>query len=116
VIGCPPTHRARRHPSTDPDKVCPVGAGLRPLDSRHLVGFGNGYAGKPGARSSDQEGNAIMGTEDKARNKAEKLRGKAKEQAGRVTNDRELEAQGRTDQTKSDVKQAGEKVKDAFRR
>jgi uncharacterized protein YjbJ (UPF0337 family) len=57
-----------------------------------------------------------MGTEDKARNKAEELTGKAKEGLGRVTDDEELEAEGRTDQTEADVKQAGEKVKDAFRR
>jgi uncharacterized protein YjbJ (UPF0337 family) len=57
-----------------------------------------------------------MGTEDKARNKAEELTGKAKEGIGRVTDDEELEAEGRTEQTESDIKQAGEKVKDAFRR
>jgi uncharacterized protein YjbJ (UPF0337 family) len=57
-----------------------------------------------------------MGAEDKARNKAEELRGKAKEQVGRATDDEELEAQGRTDQAKSDIRQAGEKVKDAFKR
>jgi uncharacterized protein YjbJ (UPF0337 family) len=57
-----------------------------------------------------------MGTDDKARNKAEELKGQAKEGLGRATDDEELEAEGRTDQAKSDVKQAGEKVKDAFKR
>jgi uncharacterized protein YjbJ (UPF0337 family) len=57
-----------------------------------------------------------MGTDDKIENKAEELRGKAKEKVGRATDDEELEAQGHTDQTKSNLKQAGEKVKDAFRR
>jgi uncharacterized protein YjbJ (UPF0337 family) len=57
-----------------------------------------------------------MGTDDKARNKAEELKGKAKEQVGRATDDEELEAQGRVDQSEADLKQAGEKVKDAFRR
>jgi uncharacterized protein YjbJ (UPF0337 family) len=57
-----------------------------------------------------------MGTDDKARNKAEELRGKAKERIGRATDDEELEAQGRVDQTEADLKQAGEKVKDAFKR
>jgi uncharacterized protein YjbJ (UPF0337 family) len=56
-----------------------------------------------------------MGTDDKARNKAEELKGQAKEGLGRATDDEELEAEGRTDQAKSDVKQAGEKVKDAFK-
>jgi uncharacterized protein YjbJ (UPF0337 family) len=57
-----------------------------------------------------------MGTDDKARNKAEELKGKAKEGIGRSTDDEELEAQGRVDQAEADLKQAGEKVKDAFKR
>jgi uncharacterized protein YjbJ (UPF0337 family) len=57
-----------------------------------------------------------MGTDDKLSNKGEELRGKAKEGVGRATGDEELEAQGRGDQAKADVKQAAEKVKDAFKR
>jgi uncharacterized protein YjbJ (UPF0337 family) len=57
-----------------------------------------------------------MGTDDKVRNKAQELGGKAKERLGEATDDERLEAEGRTDQTEADVKQAGEKVKDAFRR
>ena len=57
-----------------------------------------------------------MGTDDKIDNKAEELGGKAKEKVGRATGDEELEAQGHADQTKSNLKQAGEKVKDAFRK
>jgi uncharacterized protein YjbJ (UPF0337 family) len=57
-----------------------------------------------------------MGTDDKIENKAEELRGKAKEKVGRATDDEDLEARGHADQTKSNLKQAGEKVKDAFRR
>ena len=56
-----------------------------------------------------------MGLDDKIDNKAEDLRGKAKEGIGRATDDEELEAQGRADQATSDLKQAGEKVKDAFK-
>jgi uncharacterized protein YjbJ (UPF0337 family) len=56
-----------------------------------------------------------MGLDDKIDNKAEELRGKAKEGVGRATDDEELEAQGRGDQATSDVKQAGEKLKDAFK-
>jgi uncharacterized protein YjbJ (UPF0337 family) len=56
-----------------------------------------------------------MGIDDKLDNAAEDLRGKAKEGVGRATGDEELEAQGRGDQAKSDVKQAGEKIKDAFK-
>ena len=57
-----------------------------------------------------------MGIDDKARNAAEDLQGKAKEAAGEATGDRDLAAEGRADQTKADLKQAGEKVKDAFDR
>jgi len=53
--------------------------------------------------------------EDKFDNKGEELRGKAKEKVGQATDDPELEAQGRADQVKSNLKQAAEKIKDAFR-
>ncbi len=41
--------------------------------------------------------------------------GKAKEAVGKHTDDEQLEAEGRGDQTEADLKQAGEKVKDAFK-
>ena len=47
-----------------------------------------------------------MATDDKLRNKGEDLKGKAKETVGRATDDEELEAQGRTDQAKSSLKDA----------
>jgi uncharacterized protein YjbJ (UPF0337 family) len=56
-----------------------------------------------------------MGLEDKISNKTEDLTGKAKEATGKATDDEQLEGEGRTDQSKSDLKQAGEKVKDAFK-
>jgi uncharacterized protein YjbJ (UPF0337 family) len=56
-----------------------------------------------------------MANEDKVNNKAEGLRGKAKEAVGDATGDDSLKNQGKKDQAKSDVKQAGEKVKDAFK-
>lgn len=56
-----------------------------------------------------------MGLDDKAKNKAEELKGKGKETVGRATDDEELEAEGRTDQAKSNLKQAGEKIKDIFK-
>ena len=57
-----------------------------------------------------------MGTADKFDNKAEELRGKAKEAIGSATGDDSLEAQGDREQRKSSLKQAGEKVKDAFKK
>jgi uncharacterized protein YjbJ (UPF0337 family) len=56
-----------------------------------------------------------MGLDDKAENQTEDLRGKAKEAVGRATDDQELENQGKRDQAKAEVKQAGEKIKDAFK-
>lgn len=55
-----------------------------------------------------------MGLVDKAKNAAEDVAGKVKEAVGKGTDDEQLEAEGKVDQTKSDLKQAGEKVKDAF--
>lgn len=55
-----------------------------------------------------------MGLDDKIENTGEKLGGGAKEAAGKATGDERLEAEGKGDQTKADVKQAGEKIKDAF--
>ncbi|NTW39136.1 MAG: CsbD family protein [Cellulomonadaceae bacterium] len=57
-----------------------------------------------------------MGTDDKARNLAEKVTGKVKEAVGDATDDRDLKAEGKADQVGADLKQAGEKVKDAFKR
>ena len=57
-----------------------------------------------------------MGNQDKLDNKAQDLKGKAKEAWGDATDNEHLEAEGRVDQSKADLKQAGEKVKDAFRK
>jgi uncharacterized protein YjbJ (UPF0337 family) len=56
-----------------------------------------------------------MGIADKLKNAAQDATGKAKEQAGKVTGDKETEGQGKKDQTKSSVKKAGEKIKDALK-
>lgn len=56
-----------------------------------------------------------MGGAEKARNKAQRLKGAAKEMAGRATGDVALERQGRQEQRASHLRDAGEKIKDAFR-
>ncbi|MCU1597630.1 MAG: hypothetical protein QOK08_1443 [Actinomycetota bacterium] len=56
-----------------------------------------------------------MSGADKIHNAAQNAAGKGKEATGKVTGNERLEAEGKTDQTKADVKQAGEKVKDAFK-
>ena len=57
-----------------------------------------------------------MGAEDKARNKIDDLGGKAKEGLGKVTGDKDTENEGKVDQAKSNLKDAGEKIKDAFKK
>jgi uncharacterized protein YjbJ (UPF0337 family) len=52
----------------------------------------------------------------KIAHKAEAAKGGAKKAAGRVTGSRRLRAEGRADQVKGNLKQAGAKIKDALRR
>jgi uncharacterized protein YjbJ (UPF0337 family) len=56
-----------------------------------------------------------MSAKDKAKNKAQELKGRAKKQVGRATGDERLEAEGQADQAKGSLKNAGEKVKDTFK-
>ena len=56
-----------------------------------------------------------MSTDDKLSNKAQELAGRGKETLGAATHDRDLEAEGKKDQTAGSLKQAGEKIKDAFK-
>ena len=52
---------------------------------------------------------------DKAKNKVQEVKGNVKEGVGDATDDERLENEGRADQAKGNLKQAGEKVKDAFK-
>jgi uncharacterized protein YjbJ (UPF0337 family) len=56
-----------------------------------------------------------MSGTDKIKNKLDDVAGKAKEAVGKATDDHKTEREGKTDQAKSDLKNAGEKVKDAFK-
>ncbi len=55
-----------------------------------------------------------MGAMDKINNAVEDVKGKVKEAVGDATDDHDMEREGKTDQAKSDMKDAGENVKDAF--
>lgn len=55
-----------------------------------------------------------MSATDKTKIKAHEVTGKVKEKTGEATGDHGLEARGKADQTKANLEQAGEKVKDAF--
>lgn len=56
-----------------------------------------------------------MSFADKLTNKMQELRGRVKRNTGEVTGDRSLQAEGRADEVKGNLKQAGQKIKDAFR-
>ena len=51
----------------------------------------------------------------KMKHAAEQAKGKAKEATGDATDNRDLQAEGQAEKSKADLKQAGEKVKDAFK-
>jgi uncharacterized protein YjbJ (UPF0337 family) len=69
------------------------------------------------AQPNPIEGTPIMGAEDKASNKIDDLGGKAKakEGLGKVTGDKDTENEGKVDQAKSSLKDAGEKITDTFK-
>jgi len=52
---------------------------------------------------------------NKFRDKVQVLRGHIKRDTGDVTGSRRLQAEGRADEVTGNLRQAGEKVKDAFR-
>jgi uncharacterized protein YjbJ (UPF0337 family) len=66
-----------------------------------------------GYPSGTKEG--VVGFSDKMNNKAKELRGRMKRNAGEVTGDRGLQARGRAEEMAGNLRQAGEKLKDAFR-
>lgn len=56
-----------------------------------------------------------MSATDKIKNAVEDLEGKAKEAIGKATGNKDTEAEGKSDQSKASLKNAGENVKDAFK-
>jgi uncharacterized protein YjbJ (UPF0337 family) len=66
-----------------------------------------------GSNCITTRGVKTMGLGDKVGNAAEEAAGKVKEKTGEATGDGELKAEGQGDQSKANLKQSGEKVKDA---
>lgn len=56
-----------------------------------------------------------MSAADKARNKLQQLQGRMRAATGTALNDPGMRARGRSDERIGHLKDAGEKVKDAFR-
>jgi uncharacterized protein YjbJ (UPF0337 family) len=54
-----------------------------------------------------------MGNKDRASNKVQDAKGKVKETVGSAVGNKDLESEGKLDQTNSKFKDAGEDVKDA---
>jgi uncharacterized protein YjbJ (UPF0337 family) len=57
-----------------------------------------------------------MSAEKKAKNKAKVIKGKTKKLVGEATGNERLKMEGKADEVTGNLKNAGEKVKDAFRR
>ena len=77
-------------------------------------------AGGKGSRqnttlTSSAETEAPMGADDKTQNKVDEITGDAKERIGGATGNDEMRREGKKDQSEANLKQAGEKVKDAFK-
>jgi uncharacterized protein YjbJ (UPF0337 family) len=56
-----------------------------------------------------------MGLDDKLKNTTQEWAGKAKENVGDITGDESMQAEGKKDEMSGNLKQAGEKIKDAFK-
>ena len=57
-----------------------------------------------------------MAKSNKVKNAKQLAKGKLKEAAGKATGNDDLRAEGKNDQSVANLKQAGEKVKDAFKK
>ncbi len=56
-----------------------------------------------------------MSAQDKLKNTVQQATGGTKEQVGEATDDQQLQAEGGAEKTGGDLKQAGEKLKDALK-
>ena len=105
------------------DTCCPARLPAPPANNpfvtRPAMGFRGPRSEEPHLRSGHLAGHEIEGDHmsalDKAKNKIEDLGGQAKEAAGSATGDKSTENEGKLDQVKANLKDAGEKVKDAFK-
>jgi uncharacterized protein YjbJ (UPF0337 family) len=111
------THRPHRsldqHPPAHRTPPA-IGATLRPLRRDRLGGLIHEYLSHGVTGFSAPT--AAMATEKKVKHTGEKAKGKVKEAIGKVTGKKRLEAKGKADQGKADVKQSGKKVKNAAKK
>lgn len=57
-----------------------------------------------------------MGAADKMKNAAQSAKGDVKDEVGRATGNREMQAEGKADKAAGSLKQAGENLKDAVKK
>ncbi|MCX4728625.1 CsbD family protein [Streptomyces sp. NBC_01020] len=57
-----------------------------------------------------------MAADEKAQAKGEQVKGKVKKAAGGAVGNESMEAEGRAEEAKGDLRQAKEKAKDAFKK
>ncbi|MER6004102.1 CsbD family protein [Nonomuraea sp. NPDC051941] len=57
-----------------------------------------------------------MSRKEKAKGKAEEIKGMAKERVGDLTGNESLQARGKAEKAKANLRQAKEKAKDAFKK
>ena len=69
-----------------------------------------------GVSGGMSRGRNAVSAADKAKDKAQAAKGKVKKGAGKALDDPYMEGEGKADQVKGNLKQAGEKVKDAFKK
>jgi uncharacterized protein YjbJ (UPF0337 family) len=112
-------HLARRKPAGRFGRLIAGGGPARPRSGSCRPGddCGTGHGGNRHdvGECSRRNREVPMAFDDKVDNKSEELGGKVKEGFGKATDDEQLEAEGKADQTSSNLKQAGEKIKDAFK-
>ena len=66
--------------------------------------------------AAGREREPVMGLGKKAKNKAKVIKGRTKKHAGKATGNKRLKTEGKADVVTGNLKNAGEKVKDAFKR
>ncbi len=82
--------------------------GTRVHDTRR---FRSSVFGYPHLHETREE---TLGIVDKAKDKAQEAKGDVKDKVGKATDDESLQAEGKGDKVSGNLKQAGEKVKDAL--
>ena len=110
----PALRRTRpRPPPAAPRCRCSVAG--RAVANRRAPGMSTDPARHPTPSQSPKTKESAMSIGKKLAHKAEAAKGAAKKYFGRATGNTRLATEGRVDQFKGNTKQAGEKVKDAFK-